>query len=155
MADNTRYGKLFEKDHGDELVIRETSSASSLLEENEQRSRDSFLDRRKLYLLGATCAVFLLVNISWTIFLFAHNRPVLDCKPGPDLIYSPVREAVAYETILMNNSIYTTSKFKGEPNAAQDHAWWELSQCKGISPLKIQVETDKIQGKTYSSPKTT
>ncbi|MCJ1360353.1 MAG: hypothetical protein MMC33_010358 [Icmadophila ericetorum] len=56
----------------------------------------------------------------------------MKCEPGPDLIYSPARKAVRYETVLMNNSIYDTSPFKGAPREEQTDAWDEYARWQNL-----------------------
>ncbi|MCJ1249429.1 hypothetical protein MMC30_006653 [Trapelia coarctata] len=85
------------------------------------------------YLITLTVHVLVLCfYLSWTVTLLKTRQSPVSCEPGPDLIYSPAREAVKYETVLMNNSVQEKGPFKGDPRPEKTEAWRQYGQWQFI-----------------------
>lgn len=141
--------ELKEETHSECYDVHALDSSDALLGDMLVLSKPVRNKRR----FWSTLAVHLLVlcfYLSWTIILLAARRSPVSCEPGPDLIYcgcalphcrcgsrltlamdeAPAREAVKYETVLMNNPVQEKGPFKGDPRPEKTEAWRQYSQCE-------------------------
>ena len=110
---------------------RAATSEDGLLESEFEKERSS---TKKLF--GLTqfrkpiLVHTLLLSVYTLLFLLALWHLAKKYEHGPDLIYTPVRDAVRYEKKYLDYQVHSESPFKGAPSPETDAAWHELFICE-------------------------
>ncbi|MCJ1251143.1 hypothetical protein MMC30_008374 [Trapelia coarctata] len=126
MPGHFKYDKLSEEDKNDlNMVIHDNISDEQIPNEARHSSRPGRSNGWHILVVIVGC--HLLFNIFWTLALALTWESLCWSRSneGPRLIPSPAREAVSYEVLETNSTVFTKNDFMGRPRPKQTKMWYD------------------------------
>ncbi|TGO45806.1 hypothetical protein BCON_0364g00090 [Botryotinia convoluta] len=120
-----------------------SKSSEGLLESKDNENSDCDVrprnEKRRSLMWGAVIHSFIFAT--YTIGLFAASSFVRHRPGPPTLVYTPAAEALEYEKVFYNGTLFASSLYKGDPRPELDLAWHNLVKNNNLRISKEELDT--------------